>query len=287
MNQVGLFNDMTNEDYHKAPGLSFSALKAFSATPAHYQAYLRKERTETASQRLGTLVHMRTLEPDQYATKVAIVDGNRNSNAVKAQIEEAQAKGLYVCKTDEHDLACRMSDAVIASTIVFPNGDRIRVGELLAHPDGVMESSIFWMETVEVQGSPDEEPQEIPLLMKCRPDFMLPKQGLILDLKTFSDLSDRAIEKQVHNMKYHWQAQHYLRGLSSHFERPANLCVHSFATDEDPFLARSVFLDPASLEKAEYEMRPLIERFAVCQSKDEWPGYSEELSMIALPSYAW
>lgn len=265
--EEGLHTGLTNAEYQKAPGLSFSGLKEFAETPAHYQAYLRRPaEAETASQRLGTLVHLRTLEPHEYDARVAIVDGNRNSNAVKEQVQAAQAAGKYVCKSDEHDLACRMADAVHAHA---------RMREVFSVPGGVAESSIFWTEP------------ETGIALKCRPDYLLQRESIIVDLKYYSDLNPRDLERQIFRMKYHWQAAHYLSGLASLVGRPCNQFLHCFVMDRDPFLCKVVVLGDPALDKAMHDIHPLIEQFAECKRTGIWPGYPEEVEPILLPDWSW
>lgn len=262
----GIHLGLTNAQYQAIPALSYSGLKEFSKTPAHYQAYLRREREETASQRLGTLVHMLTLEPRRALLEIEKIEGNRNANDVKARIKAAQAEGKYVCKTDEFDQACRMRDGLLA---------RESVREILEHPGGVPEISIVWTDP------------ETGIQMKCRPDWSIPDEGIILDLKYFSDLDDRAIEKQMHRMKYYWQAAHYLTGLMHVRGKPSTKFFHAFVMDDDPYLAKEVVLTDPNLEKAEFEMRPHYELYAKCVKENQWPGYPQGIVPIALPDWAW
>lgn len=262
----GIHAGLTNEEYQKAPALSFSSLKQFAKTPAQYQAYLKAVRAETPSQRLGTLVHMRTLEPERFDNMVTKIEGNRNSTLVKDMIKAAEEQGKYVCKPDEYDQACRMSDSVRAHS---------RVKELFSAPGGLAENSIFW--TDPETGNP----------MKCRPDYMIPDAGIILDLKYYSELDMRELERQIHRMKYHWQSALYLSGLSSQVKKPLTQFAHCFIMDDEPYLSRIVVLNDASLDKAVFEMQPHLERFAECRKTNTWPGYPDEVEAAALPDYAW
>lgn len=255
-------SDESNADYHASAGLSFSGLKAFAKTPAHYIAYRSRENEETGAQRLGTLTHMAILERGRFDRDVVAVEGHRGGKEVKTQIASLEAEGKYVCKPDERESALRMSDAVFS----HPAASKLLQG-------GAAEQSIRWRD--EATG----------ILMKCKPDY-LRADGIIVDVKTYDDLSDENLMKQLHRMKYFWQSQYYLAGVNKTLGIENKMFVHLFI-DTQTYLPRVVVLDDASLEKAEHEMRPLIDHYAECIKKNEWPGYSDEISTLSLPSWAW
>lgn len=264
--QDGLHTGLTNAEYQSLPALSYSGLKQFAETPAHYQAYLRSVREETASQRLGTLVHMGVLEPERFAKSIAVIEGNRNSNAVKQAVAEAEASGLYVCKPDEFEQASRMVKSVRETP---------EIRDIFSRPGGVAESSILWTEP------------ETGVRKKCRPDYYVQGEGIVVDLKYFSDLNDKAIEKQIFRMKYAWQSAHYLEGVSLLEGRHRTQFIHCFVMDRDPFLTRVVMLEDPALEKADMVIRELTAKYAWCVKNNQWPGYAPGIVTVTYPDYAW
>lgn len=260
---TGIIEGLSNEDYHKAPGLSFSGLKEFSKTPAHYQAYLRRESEDTPARRLGTGVHMRVLEPNRFLTDVVTVP-NRLSKENKERVAQAEAEGKWVLTSKEYDQINRIGDAVLKNTLVqqFLSG-------------GKAEQSVFWTDP------------STGILLKCRPDYLRP-DGVTVDLKTFDDLDDEAIRRQIYRMKYHWQSAHYLAGVNHALGIENNtMFAHLFIQTDDPYLCRIVLLNDASLEKSEEEIAPFREGFKHCLKTNTWPGYPDDISETSIPDFAW
>lgn len=251
----------TNESYHASVGLSNSGLKLFAKTPRHF---LMSEPTEeTASQRIGTLTHMAILEPDRFAKTVVAIDGHRGSKDVKEAIAIAEANGSYVCKTQEFRDAVEMAESILLSK----NTSALLTG-------GIPEASIRAIHP------------ELNFMMKCKPDYFIPSKGIVVDLKTFTDLDIPNIERQVFRMKYHWQSIFYLKVIEYSLGIKTNMFCHVFI-DTKAKCARTVILDDAALDKAWFEIEPLLVKFAECWKSDVWPGYADQIETITLPHYGW
>ncbi len=259
---LGIIENETNEAYHAGAGLSFSGLKQFRKTPAHYIAYRMRDDEETSSQRLGTLAHMAILEPQRFATAVIRNDLNRNTNAFKDAAAAAETVGAILCKTSEYEAVSRMRDGVLKNPIVQ---------KLLA--GGRAEQSLRWRDP------------ETGVLLKCRPDYLRP-DGVVVDVKTFDDLSQSNLERQIAKMSYDWQSHFYLMGVRQALKVETNIFAHLFV-DTKAFVARVVVLDDASLELAAREITPLIASYAECLKANRWPGYPEEILTVSLPAYRW
>lgn len=257
-------SEESHESYLAGPGLSFSGLKEFRKTPAHYLASKSRESEETASQRLGTLAHMAILEFDRFKKTVKAIDGHRGKTEVKAAIASAEAEGWYVCKPDEYQDAMRMAKAVLND----PDAKALL-------SNGVAERSIRWTDP------------ETGVMLKCRPDY-LRNDGIVVDLKTYDDLSESNVQRQIHKMLYHWQSAHYLNGVNGalKLKERSTMFAHIFV-DTKAFVCRVFVLDDASLEKANSEIRPLINAYAECLKTNNWPGYPQGIVTTSLPSYAW
>lgn len=67
----GIYDDLSNADYHGGPGVSKSGLDLINANPATYR-YVKdnpEERTETPDMRIGTALHAAVLEPELFVTE--------------------------------------------------------------------------------------------------------------------------------------------------------------------------------------------------------------------------
>ena len=72
----------------KLTTLSFSSLKEFIKSPAHFLAYKKREFVESASMRLGTAVHMALLEPEKFAKEYDVTSLRKNTKAYKEMAEQ-------------------------------------------------------------------------------------------------------------------------------------------------------------------------------------------------------
>ena len=59
--------------YDACVALNFSGTKELLKSPAHYQAYLNREREETKALRVGKYVHALVLEPEVAISNFAVI----------------------------------------------------------------------------------------------------------------------------------------------------------------------------------------------------------------------
>ncbi len=264
--------DIPAETYHAAPGMSYSALKELRKSPAHYQAYLRKEHDREV---IGTGTHMRVLETERFERLIFRVV-NRMSKENKAKEKEAEEAGLFVVTEKEYTQICRQSDAIM-------NDPDCRA-YLSA---GKAEQSIFWREPL-VNLDTGEDLGE-SLLCRSRVDY-LRDDGVMIDLKYFNSVEEEEVRKQVLRMKYHWQSAFYTKGGREVLGSGHDMFVHIFVTDSDPFVARPFVLGDASIDKARIEYTPLLIQFNECLRTNRWPAFERPaagITQIELPDYAW
>ena len=74
--------------------ISFSGLKQFAKSPAHFVHYKTKEWTTTAAMRRGTLVHRMLLQPEEMQNMHVVEANTRSAKAFK---EAHEAHGEWAC----------------------------------------------------------------------------------------------------------------------------------------------------------------------------------------------
>jgi hypothetical protein len=260
---VGIHEGMANADYHAAPGLSFSGAKEFLTSPAHYQAYLAREKAATKSQTLGTLVHRRILEPKLYAGTVVKVDGPMNTNPWKQQAAEAKSLGQDVVNKVDWDKIEGMHRSVMEDVDA---ASVIRAGKT--------EVSCFVKDP------------EFGVLIKCRPDVLVLEAGIIADLKTFDDARESAFTRQVMRMGYHIQTAWYLHVLSLLTGTTWKNFLHIVVETEAPHSTGVFCLNDASIERAMLDVKTALKRYAECMESNMWPGLPGGIKEIAIPDWA-
>ena len=220
--------ELSNEEYHKAEGVSSSDFRLLEKSPVHYE---NKNLFKLSGKQfdLGSLVHKMVLEPttigDEFIKEdFEGADLNKNSKAYKEAKADfvAQCEGLMVIPVDVWEQAENMTKNVIAIA-----------GGLLQN--GVAEESFF------------VEDDTFEITRKCRPDFYREDLGLVIDLKTTGDGSEYGFSKSLYDYKYHRQAGWYLDTLS---KAGINAKRFIFITVETkkPYMVDVWEIDPVSLQ---------------------------------------
>lgn len=259
--------DLPNPIYHdkSCPGLSAHGLMAFACSPAHYQAYLNRDHISSAAQDVGTLVHMRILEPDHFIETVMMkIDGR--TAAGKEQKKKCLENGQIAVKSDVFGKILMMANAVTTHPIC----KNLLIGSM-------KEKSFFSYE-------PD-----LKFSMKARPDAFRMEDLLITEVKTTGvGLSNATIEAMIYRNRWHWQSSFHRRVIAHSLGiRPYEIKVaHVFVEDDEPYGVRVFALNEASLEAAEKDYYHLFPLYKNCLLSGKWPSYDEVIIPAAVPYYA-
>lgn len=276
---------LSNEAYHAHPSISSSAINTALRSPLHYHAqYVARavERTESASMRLGTMVHTAVLEPDEWSARYIVApDVDRRTKAGKEAWAQflAEAKGYEVITNEEAAKAHAMAAVVLEHPAAGPllRGDFVE-------PE--REASYFWRDA------------ETGLECRCRPDSF--DGEIIVDLKTTKDASPsffwRDDEGRLHerhggfarsvaNYGYHVQAAWYRRGVEAVTGRMPRHVIVAVETTA-PYAVAVYELDALALEEGERLCQRAITTIAECQRVGRWPGYGDEIQRLGLPRWA-
>lgn len=236
MNKLHGKLSMTNSEYHAAGGVSSSNLKLLKESPVHLACKDLFKFGDSSSFSLGSLVHSLILEPDKTTEEFAVMpsyDGRtKEGKAIKEAFEESAA-GKVVIKAEDYLIAEKMALNV-----------RSIAGGILR--EGVAESSYF----------ADDD----GVLVKCRPDYYIEEHGLVIDVKTTSDISEFGIRKSITAYNYHYSAAWYLRVLNL-LGLPAKKFVFVFVEKTAPFMVKIRELKPQSLEAAHFEIDVMLDSY--------------------------
>ena len=226
---------MTNAEYHAAPGISASNLEYLEESVLH----LEKKHLFTLSSPaldLGALVHALVLEPELVKTGFFILPKlDLRTNAGKAQkkeLEDANQDKILISE-DDYQTALIMRRNVLALA-----GNLFKQGEA--------EQSFF----------ADDE----GLLLKCRPDFYIERLATVIDLKTTADISEYGLKKTIASYRYDRAAVFYpkvLRLLGLEAQR----FIFVFVESKPPHLVKIRDIHPNALELAEVEVEALLDKY--------------------------
>ncbi|MDE1170892.1 MAG: PD-(D/E)XK nuclease-like domain-containing protein [Verrucomicrobium sp.] len=273
----GIYHDMPEGEYHSAPGVSATILKAMRRSPAHMRVKLADREDEDTP--FGTIFHRRMLEPERYKAEIVIIPPDAPKRPTEAQrnaakpspktLEQIAWWADFDAKTEGKEIISATDASNIEKMAMAVLGHRI-AGEIF-RSEYRTEVSLFI----------DDPVTGLPI--RCRVDLL---SGVVMvDIKTTYDASDWQFAKIIDQMGYHLQAAHYMRiatllGLAP--ERFIFIAVEA----KPPYGVNTFEIGAASLAKGDEECARLLALYKECVEKDAWPAYEQSLRAINIPRYA-
>ena len=263
--------EMTNDEYHSAPGISKSHLDLISGKSAlHYwQRYINPDREPedpTPAKLMGTAIHIAILEPDLLHEHVVKgLDIEKRSNADKKTWEEFRKShyGKVILSADDYEHVLKVRDAV--------HRHPVAAGLLR---NGKAEQTVF---------ATDKETGE---LIKCRIDYLPDNGSMILDVKSAEDASPIGFGKSAANYRYPVQTAWYQDVVRQAFgECPEHWAFLAFEK-EPPYAVGIYFIEPDDVARAHIQARQDFLRIIDHRRNNYWPDYGAEPRALELPYWA-
>jgi exodeoxyribonuclease VIII len=251
-------DDLPDCDYHANPAISSTDLRNFLKTPAHYYVGKHSKHEASPAMVFGSAFHLRVLQPCLFESRVVV-----EKSAPKAKRDALEADGKYLITDEDRKTIEYMVSSLEAHETA---------AALLWHPSAVYERSYFW----DWDG----------LTCKCRPDVERRDLGLLIDLKTTTDASPGAFQKSIAGFGYHYQAQHYLTGVSAVSGYLWNTFLFVAVEKSPPFGVGVYKLDGEALEIARVRLQDTYDGIKEHIATDHWPAYPDEIVEISLPRWA-
>lgn len=308
--QPGIYDNISNADYHGGPGISKSGLDLIHRSPMHYKSVVdaANDNTPTIAQAFGSAFHEFILEPasfdESHCLPFVPPEGALvTSDDIKAVLKDAGEKVTGTKPELIQRLKAIQPDAVILDelkqayavanagrTILQPDAWVALQGmreSIMAHPaassllcaPGVAERSVYWNDPV------------TGVLCRCRPDYWR-HDGIVVDLKSTDDASPEGFAKSIANWRYHTQHPFYLDGINTMREQAkrtdiakAKAFVFIAVEKKVPYAVGVYVLDSESVELGRIESRADLDKYADCVQSGEWPGYDKAIATISLPGW--
>jgi exodeoxyribonuclease VIII len=261
MNKHGILS-MSGEQYRAADGISKSDLDwiAPPRTPAHFRAkksaVIKAE--ETPAMRLGSLTHRAILEPDTMEGAFVIKPEDM-SYATKDGKAWREEQALPIIMADEAHSIGRMVDSVWA------NKSAARILK-----DAKTEMSLF---------AEDEN----GTTRKCRLDA-LTGGNIIPDIKTCASADVAEFERSIAKYRYYVQAAYYL-DICELLEMDKKHFVFICVEKAEPYAVAVYSLAQQAIEFGRAEYKRDLAVYRQCLESDSWPGFSDVISEVGLPSW--
>lgn len=264
---------MTNDEYHSAPGISKSHLDAIAEkSPRHYwHEYLNPNRDpsegDSPALLLGSAIHSAILEPSDFEDRYAVAPECDRRTKLGKEVYAAFLAlndGKEVLSASDYRTCIRIRDAVHA----HPVASGLLTG-------GVAEQSIF---------ASDPETGE---LIKCRVDYLLNGlSGMIIDVKSTPDASPRAFGHSAAAFRYDIQPPWYFDVLQAAFGIQPTQFVWLAFEKLPPYAVGVYFARPADIQMSRITARRDFHRILHYKRLNQWPDYGAQIRPLELPGYA-
>lgn len=261
----GLYENLSNEDYHSGEGVSKSQLDLLHKSPALLKWNERAPVDEEAESAvdLGNAFEAALLEPERFAEEyIEAPQVDKRTSKGKARYQEflEEAEGKTVLTYEE----ARKIRLMVQSTWAHPMAERV------LSANKIIQGSYYWIDPV------------TDLLCKCRPDLMCADIPLMVDIKLTAD--ERTMRQSMANFRWHVQDQMYSTGLTQYYEGEEPnfvfLCAHSNRS-AGRYEVHMLEFDQESKHAGSIEFRSDLERYS--EIKD---GDLTSIEPLRLPGWA-
>lgn len=253
-------HDISNAEYHGSAGLSRSALMQLKKSPYHYWFnYLSgqaEQKEPTPDMNIGSAVHTLVLEPNKFDDEFFITTQQTRPKKGTAPHQNMLFLANLRCilTPDEYQLAQDIAESVKKESLAMA---------LLQ--DCKVEQSIYY--THKLSG----------YQCKSRPDAWL--NGIVVDLKTSGDASNRAFMGSASTYGYYLQAGMMFRALES-INQSMEQFVFIVVEKKPPYAVAIYTLSDEALAYGIKQFDYLMQVYARCKENDKWPGFGiRELSL--------
>lgn len=252
---------MTFDDYAAIEAVNWTALKHLRESALAYRHWRVNKPGDTTALALGRITHALVFEPETFERDYAIWDGGRRAGK-EWDAFRADHEGRTILKPDELDAAAAMADAVRRHPLVQPYLD-----------GGLFEQILQWTDA------------DTGLHCKARPDWLLPRSRVLLDLKTARTIDGRQFGNAAARYGYHCQLAHYAAGVGAALGWMPE-AVKLVAVKKDPPHDVAVFhVADDALFAGSTEVRELLAKLQAHIASDSWPGRYTEEQALQLPAW--
>jgi hypothetical protein len=254
---LGLHEGLPEEIYHRKHlgVVNNGALRKFREAPIKYHAWACAGGTdkETAALFLGKAFHRAILEHDKYVAEYVVPpdfgDCRTKENKTKRDAWKEAHEGRSHLLLDDAMAIEGMVASVFAHTAV---------GHIFSKNLGRNEVTALWRD-------------EHGLLCKARADKWAASMGLILDLKSCQDASEKGFRADCFRYGYDYIVPHYIDGFRA-CGQDVKAYLFVSVEKEPPYLCQINMVDLEDEEAARRDISEQKQRFAKCLQENVWPG---------------
>lgn len=259
-----------DKGYYDFDAYSFSALKNIvpPRTPYHYLIYLKHKPKPTPDMQEGTDTHTAILEPERFRNEFVIFRSSYDSmrsNAAKkelAEFEQANKGKRIVTDVYYKNLWQRAENA----------WSRPLISNLLKDEITIVEKGMFWQDII------------TGVTMKAKIDAFNPISGVVADVKTFRDISDNYLAREIAERLYFMQAAIYADGITELYGIEVTR-YYIFAVEKPTNMVRVLTLSDYDIEVGRDLYRKAIIKAEDCRLTNNWHSYIDNEMPFELSNY--
>ncbi len=157
-------------------------------------------------------------------------------------------------------------------------------GALVCHPlatallsNGKPEQSIFWAD--------EQTGVELRARLDWLPDAREGKRMIVPDYKTADSAHEDAFARSAATYRYDLQIAFYTAAIRAAGLDEDPAFVFIVQEKEPPYLVNVCELDATAEGIGNRLMRQAIDIYQDCNTKDSWPGYADEVTLVSLPRW--
>lgn len=125
---------------------------------------------------------------------------------------------------------------------------------------------------------------------KFKPDWFNESLRMIIDYKTIARFSERAIKKQIIDLKYHLQAAHYMVGASYALNQPVHhvTMIFMFVETAAPYRCAAIKLSDEDADASLSYRDKILEKLdSLSDAQDYRESFQKDINVIQLPRYSY
>lgn len=234
--------------------LSYSALREFAESPAHFVRYKTKEKKTTDAMRFGSLVHCAVLEPDELDSRYLVFDrsampfpestlNKKENKAYKLALEaQAASESKELVDSSDWNKAMKLRDLV---------HENIPASKALNKCFEYEQGFTYDLDGYKFRGYVD---------------------GVgfnhIVDLKKVTDASPDKIRYKAIREKWHWQAYLYAKSINP--SNPFIVDVYYVCVCDSDMGISVNKIEWSLLNQAQAEIENVVDSFKKCIDTGDW-----------------
>ena len=263
-------HQMTNEAYHShRSALSSSGARMLlpPSCPALFRHAQDTPKEPKKTFELGTAAHKLVLGEGPDLVRV---DAEKwMTAAVKAEVAAIRDEGGIPLKPADYQQVHDMADALRRHPIAAALFDPAR---------GKPEQSLFWRD------------RPTGVMRRARFDWLPDARSgrlIIPDYKTCRSAEPAALDRAVQEFGYHQQDDWYRAGAKA-LGLADDSAAFVFVCQEKtaPYVVTVVEMDAEARRIGAARNRRALQVFAECTESGVWPGYSDDIAYLSLPTWA-